>query len=448
MPTPTPSNYADDGRITVTSVPAPIPTYVSAEITVVTNSDGVPLATETIIPSPISIPTTLIQTDDSGKPTATLTTSMLASPVTSMMTNSLGQVTATATLYPSLAPSALPQIQVYYISRASYFIGFFLPTLICVLLTIPIRMIDAAAKQFQPFHEMTRRSGANAAESLLLQTGGLLGVVNSAKSLLGGHPLVFLTTLLSICSAVLVPLSTEAIGLNLHGVCGEMDFNGCAMTLGVFLTPARATIGLLGFMVVVVGSLAVYMVRWRSGVATNPWSIAGIAGLSTNEHVRALIAGMGTGTDGRVDERKMKDLLQGRRFRLGWFWNRNGEAEYGVVICDEVGRGLQGPQAAGYAAGDEVGWQGRRSGKIGHHLPFLMLTYAWRVAFLVFLSGLLAVILYYNFTGGDTAFERFMDTQSFGVRFLFTLFGVAISFFWSAFFSSKSSPLPAQPASK
>jgi hypothetical protein len=54
----------------------------------------------------------------------------------------------------------------------------------------------------------------------------------------------------------------------------------------------------------------------------------------------------------------------------------------------------------------------------------------------------MVLILYYNNTGGDTAFERFMGTQNFGVRALFTLAGVGVSFFWSCFFTSKScSPL-------
>jgi hypothetical protein len=66
------------------------------------------------------------------------------------------------------------------------------------------------------------------------------------------------------------------------------------------------------------------------------------------------------------------------------------------------------------------------------------LSYKARIAFLVPLTGILVLILSYNNTGGDTAFERFMSTHSFGVRALFTLVGVGISFFWSCFFTSES----------
>lgn len=69
-------------------------------------------------------------------------------------------------------------------------------------------------------------------------------------------------------------------------------------------------------------------------------------------------------------------------------------------------------------------------------LPF-MLGYTGRLLFLAFLAGLLALILYYNNTGDDTAFERFMDSQSFGTIFLFTSVGTILSQFWSSFVSGK-----------
>jgi hypothetical protein len=82
-----------------------------------------------------------------------------------------------------------------------------------------------------------------------------------------------------------------------------------------------------------------------------------------------------------------------------------------------------------------------------HHLPFLMLSYTARITFLVPLTGIIVLILYYNKTGGDTDFERFMSTQNFGVHSLFTLAGVGISFFWGSFFTSKFRPSIESPNS-
>ena len=57
---------------------------------------------------------------------------------------------------------------------------------------------------------------------------------------------------------------------------------------------------------------------------------------------------------------------------------------------------------------------------------------------MLFLTGLLVFILYYNNTSGDTEFEKFMAAQSLGVRALFTLVGIGITFYWSSFFTSES----------
>ena len=66
-----------------------------------------------------------------------------------------------------------------------------------------------------------------------------------------------------------------------------------------------------------------------------------------------------------------------------------------------------------------------------------MLSILGRLLYILLTCGLLAVILYYNNTGGDTPFERFMDNQGFGVRFLFTTVGIGITFFWGSFFTSE-----------
>jgi hypothetical protein len=75
------------------------------------------------------------------------------------------------------------------------------------------------------------------------------------------------------------------------------------------------------------------------------------------------------------------------------------------------------------------------------HQPFSVLGYASRFTFLFVLCGILALVLYYNNTGGDTGFGGFMASEGFGVKFLFTGVGVLITFFWSSIFSGKLSTL-------
>ena len=324
--------------------------------------------------------------------------------------------------------------RVYYISNTDYFLGFFLPAVVCVVLIFPIRMIETSAKRFQPFHELTHPAGASAARSLVLRTDGVYGVVASIHSLLRGQALTLLTTALSISSVLLVPTSVEAVSLKVHGRCSKVNFNGCAMTLAVFLVPARVTMGILALMALLLVFTLLVLRGWRSGVAANPWSIAGIAVLSTNPEVRSLFASLPTGIVSGVGHKQLRHVLGDGMFKLGYFFNHHGQPQYGFMI--------HGGSRRRRLLEEEVGIEGRAAGpeegKAYRALPFPMLSATGRVLFLLLLSGLLALILYYRNTGGDTPFERFMDTQSFGVRFLFTGLGVTINLVWSSFFMGKS----------
>lgn len=213
------------------------------------------------------------------------------------------------------------------------------------------------------------------------------------------------------------------------------------MELGVFFMPAQATVGLLAFMIVVACLILILLGRLKTGVAHNPWSIAGIAALSTNTDVRRLFISLPTGAE-RIRHGRLVDRLETRRFKLGYFYNHNGVREYGILIHNQAGQPLR-RKPVGDSDSDsdlykpEVETGLLRRNKIKHHLPFLVLTYTGRALFLLLTCGLLAVILYYNNTSGNTGFENFMDYQSFGVRFLFTALGVLITFFWFSFFTGE-----------
>lgn len=437
-----PGDHGNAGTVVITESDStlPTPTYVSAAVTTLIDSLGVPTYTSTSIPSAISTPMTTVLTNSAGQPTATAVTSVLATPLVSTITNDEGVATATVTSYPVIPSDTAIHTRVFYISYTEYFIGFFLPTLLSVLIAIPIRVLDLNAKLFQPWHELTHAHGASGRDSLCLETSGWQSVVTSVRSLFGGQALVFLTTTLVLCSSLLVPLSAEAVSLNIQGNCraGSMSGKNCAYELSVFSEPAKATMGLLGFMVATTVLLVFFLTKWQSGVGTNPWSICGIAGLSQNKDMRSLFTtGLPAGVDaGKMPEGLLSDALAERRFKLDWFRDEKGGVEYGIVLHDEYPAGHPLHSSFGDAHG---GHKTRKHAHVRsrHHLPFLMLGYFGRSLFLFVLLGMLALILYYNNTGGDTPFERFMDSESFGVKFLFAGIGVVITFFWSSFFSSK-----------
>lgn len=420
--------------------------YVLPQVSTLLGPDGVPTSTITRTPSArVSTPTVIIETDSNGVPTGIVTTNVLAGPVVTTLTNSNGTPTLTATGYPT-SPTDQPRpetiVKVYSISKGQYFIGFFLPPLLSGLLSVPIRMVDLSAKQLQPWHELTRAQGASASESLCLETDGFCGLLTAVRVLGRGQPLIFLTTVLTICSLLLVPLSAESIAPKLHGSCSATNFRGCAMTLGIFLGPAKAMIGLLVLMIVLLLLTLLVLRRWQSGVPANPWTLAGVASLSTNKDVRALFASLPTGRRGEpVEPSQLVEALEGRTFKLGYFINHHSIPEYGVNIYQtSEARPRLIKSATSLISTSDSRLDGRPPPRPNpnsekHHLPFLMLSFTSRISFLLLTTGVMVVTLYYNNTGGDTAFERFMGRQSLGVRAMFTGIGVAITLFWCSFFT-------------
>jgi len=489
-------------------------------------------------------------TDSAGSPTATVT----QTPKLTVLTDSNGTPTLTVITFPT-APSSKhqePHVVVYYTSNADYFIGFFLPTLLAIMLTIPIRIIDLKAKQLQPWHALTQPEGATAEDSLCLKSDGIHDILVAVQSLAAGQPLVFITTLLLICSVATVPLSAAAIGMKMHGSCSETSFKGCAMTLGVFPAPAKAAMALLAFMIILLLLVLALVRRWPTGVATNPSSMAAVASLSTNPAVSELLSSISEGENGEVNGKQLRRALKGSTFKLGYFENQSGSLEYGILIHDEDGiaqhelglssesfssidsekeaammkptrsysndhRGrlcwdnrqmtlvaepdtmyvghdrkkpvlVEEPQVIGWDmegkeatlvseperswdkerkptwaseetitpedSFEQMGWVNKQTTGLGfarrrdrrnvrrqlpetgRHPPLAMLSYRIRIAFLVFLTGIMVIILVYNNTGGDTGFENFMSTPHVGVESFFTFLGTLCTFVWGSFFGT------------
>ena len=321
-----------------------------------------------------------------------------------------------------------------------------------MLISIPIRVLDLNARIFQPWHELTRPSGTSGRKSLCLETGGFQGLVNTVRWVFGGQVLIAITTMLVLASSLLVPLSAEAIALDLRGNCVKGSGKGktCIYVLSIFKAATGATLALLALMALLVLVLLVFLARWRSGVGTNPWSICGAASLSLNEDVRRIFNNLPNGANlGKQPGDVLVSALKDRSFTLGHFYNLKGGIEYGVVLQggDGIGQPLNKPEVgAGGSSPPDESWysgEGDKNVQRGTQQPLFMLGYFGRGLLLFVLCGVLALILYYNTTGGETSFEHFMMSESFGVRFLFTAVGFIITLCWSSFFNGKPIVSPA-----
>lgn len=407
---------------------------ITLGVTTLTDAMGSPVATLTMLPNPVPSLATITLTDVGGRPTATQVWTVLITPSLSVETDSRGNPTATITSYP-IPPTT--HTVVYYISPGQYFVGKFLPTAIASFIAILVRTLSTNAKIFQPWHALTHDRGAFGRDSICLQTGGWQSIVMSVRSLSSGEAVVFLANILLLSSAVLVPISAEAIALDLRGNgCkkGASTAKGCAWVLSASAPASKATIALLVLMSVTVILLIVLLRMWRLGVYTNPRSICTIASLLLNQEARQLVAG----TKMSLSEQD-KNFVKDSNFKLGHFQHINGRREYGIIALDDLNGAEFRDQHKSRSETVPVNSRLENNGpsKSQHYVPFFMLRCLGRLVLLFTVCSVLVLVLYYSQTGGDTAFERFLDSDSFGVRFLFTSFGVVISFFWSSFFDSK-----------
>jgi hypothetical protein len=166
------SNHGDVGTVIITESIPVTPTYVTAVVTTLTNSQGIPTYTATSTPSAFSTERTTTLTNALGQPTATQVTSVLATPILTTLVDPNGLPTATVTSYPVI-PTQTAVVHKTYISYDQYFMGFFLTTVLSILLAIQIRILDLSAKLFQPWHELTHVQGATGKESCgARQAGG------------------------------------------------------------------------------------------------------------------------------------------------------------------------------------------------------------------------------------------------------------------------------------
>jgi len=421
----------DIGGTLVTEVIVTTPT-TSNPITVTLGATEIGGTISTIVQT--FEPSTIV-TEISGSLTTIVST---PSPSTILSTESKSTITRTSISTPSDNPSAtrsggptsvpslIVTVKEFTLTASDYFLGTFFPTFIAVMLVIPLRIIDLNAKLYQPFNSLAQPGGASGSEAMTLQYTGLMGFITPIVTLVQGHPVPFITTLTVSCASFMVPLAAEAVSLKLHGHCREGSSENCASALGVSPRAADALIGLIVCIILLLMLLLYCTRNWVTGVNASPWSIAGMASLARNQDIRTR----------QTSEVALRDAVADKRYGIRYFAGSDGREEYGILLMDESGRNLaddsdeDSPQNA-----EGMGLVGSRNDQ-RTTLPFMTLRYPWRISFLLFIFGLLVLILYYHLTLNDlhTPFNKFMYSHSFGVRFLFAILGVMITFCWQAFF--------------
>jgi hypothetical protein len=452
--TPSPVTYVTDlggGVIaTRTSTPSAFVTTIGGTTTAITLVTTPGLLVTTSVATTISGTLTTVPTVLTITPSASTRMTLASSTINPQSTSSAGNTNSSGS---NANGQNGTEVVVPNISAAQYFAGTFVPTMVAVALAIPMAILDLDAKLFQPFRSLSLPQGADGPEAMTLRFTGLHSVVSPMNLLVQGQPVTFITTLLLWLSRLMAPLAAEAIGMKIHGTCSHLVFSGCGMDLGVSTTPASALIALMAVMLMLLIILAVLLRSWDTGLHYNPWTTAGIASLSLSRRLRDPLLRVGEPNEADLDA-----IFRYSRFRLEAFETPEAEDDgnntsYRSKVNPQPSRNPDADPVWEYGIipiwGDGTSSARRlltqeptsTASSRGRNVPFLALTYASRVVFMAVLLSLAALLLYYQYNEEDNAFELFMDSQAFGVKFLFAAIGGAISFFWTSFFMSKFSLL-------
>ncbi|KAI1758059.1 hypothetical protein F4782DRAFT_476279 [Xylaria castorea] len=332
----------------------------------------------------------------------------------------------------------------YFLSEADYFLGTFVGTLIATLLSIPIKMIDLNAQLLQPFHELASSGGTTASYSLCREAGSFHGMFQDIRLLFRGRwPLTLLTASMVLFSALTTTFSSEVFVLVLHGSChhGSGSAQNCAWTIGVAVLGARITEAFLFFMALQIALTLLLLRNWHSGVKNNPWSIAGIASLLCHSDIREVLSALPKRGRELTNSAIQRELAP-YTFKLEHFRSAD-RTQYGIVVCrqgelevSEKHGPLFSPINHLKKLLNNIGLRRQASALRGTPQSFFALSITGRTIILAFLVGAIALIGYYNGPRTSQPFESFLDSESFGVRLLFTAIGVIITFAWDAFLTA------------
>ena len=424
--------------------------------------------------------TTVILRDQNGKSTGMATAELPGHKSTLFQTRTDGSVstividaveagaTASRPARPGPTPGPVAPLGVndvfHSLTPTEYFMILFLPVFLGTMCSILAEMVYSELRALLPFHALSSPGGATVGFSLVMSTGGISGVVNSFRLLFQfKEPAAALTDLLVFSSAAITTLLSEAVGIQLRGACTAQNFSGCFMGIGAFIPPSRAVQGLLGLNLAILFSLCFILHRWRSGVATAPRSAMVTGALMQNNELRQLFLSIGVaGEDGSaIKQKEIASRLRKEQFYLRDFHDPKQYADdYGIVSETRGPKPFSRTKSGlsrlktGFSKltkSSSISTLTGRPRQLRDWIVYRQGATTNRLVDcvgLIYLWGLLILIVYYNATKEPhTGFENFLNDQNFGVRVLFTGFGVALTFFWDHYYSREyphhtPAPLP------
>ncbi|ETN39907.1 uncharacterized protein HMPREF1541_06133 [Cyphellophora europaea CBS 101466] len=303
-----------------------------------------------------------------------------------------------------------------------YFYASYLSVFIAVFIKEVWAVVFCNTKMMEPFYQLHRPDGASAEESLLANYLSTWLSWKSFRSMFKGQWVLMFVIIIYAFMAALSPIATATMKVQATDWCNLPDGNHqpCSPMWLIDQSYGRALQALLSVIAVMILILIVVNHRRKSGVFSNPSSIASLAALLTHpetlEELRAL--------DPNATDTTITHCLSGQRFRLDYHQTPAGAHHYGILKDDSP---LLSPSTKyGTIANPYNRHAPTTSSARAHHTKRMLRD----ALFLLWICAMLGLVLGYFLASADDAFNRFFNRGDAGPRLLLTTLAVLTSLHW------------------
>lgn len=194
------------------------------------------------------------------------------------------------------------------ISLTAYFTWKYAPTIILLSYGILWQISDFEVKRLEPYYQLSRPTGATAAESLNMDYLTFLSYLIPIRAARHGQWAVLLSSLATLVSGSLVPVLQSA-SVKMYPDKDERK-EGDFKYVRIVPVWSRLMTAALG-MVALCGILLLFRLQRKSGLLSDPKGIAGVATMATQSHILQDFQGLDT-----APQRVIHKQLANRRYIL------------------------------------------------------------------------------------------------------------------------------------
>jgi hypothetical protein len=177
------------------------------------------------------------------------------------------------------------------LSVLEYFTWKYAPILLFVIYGILWQITDFEVKRLEPYYQLSKQTGATAAESLNMDYLTFMSWLVPLRALRHKQYAVIYSSVATLLASSLVPVLQSASVVMYPPQSQRKD--GAEKYIRIDPPWSRAVSGIL-VLVAICGSILIYAMRRKSGLLSDPKGIAGVAAMATKSHILTDFRGLDT----------------------------------------------------------------------------------------------------------------------------------------------------------